>query len=143
MAGSRFAGRRPPRSARRARAPGKGEPRAFRAFHPLPAEPPRPGRCDRPRCCGKRDRKSACRRGFVLSTAGPLLEIENLKVIFHDDRGRTTHAVDCTDLLGLSDREMCDMRGDRLAMIFQEPMTSLNPVYSIGEQIAETLVRHR
>jgi peptide/nickel transport system ATP-binding protein len=38
---------------------------------------------------------------------------------------------------------MCDMRGDRLAMIFQEPMTSLNPVYSIGEQIAETLVRHR
>src|SRR5262249_47506872 len=50
---------------------------------------------------------------------------------------------DGTDLRGLSDREMCDMRGDRLAMIFQEPMTSLNPVYSIGEQIAETLVRHR
>ena len=33
-----------------------------------------------------------------MSTAGPLLEIENLKVIFHDDRGRTTHAVDCVDL---------------------------------------------
>jgi peptide/nickel transport system ATP-binding protein len=33
-----------------------------------------------------------------LSTAGPLLEIENLKVIFHDDRERTTHAVDCVDL---------------------------------------------
>src|SRR5205823_1817900 len=34
-------------------------------------------------------------------------------------------------------------RGDRLAMIFQEPMTSLNPSYTIGEQIAEVLVRHR
>ena len=33
-----------------------------------------------------------------MSAAGPLLEIENLKVIFHDDRGRTTHAVDCVDL---------------------------------------------
>src|SRR5499427_620765 len=98
MAGSRFAGRRPPRSARRARAPGKGEPRAFRAFHPLPAEPPRPSRCDRSWCCGKRDRKSACRRRFVVSAAGSLLEIENLKVIFRDDRGRTTHAVDSVDL---------------------------------------------
>jgi peptide/nickel transport system ATP-binding protein len=38
---------------------------------------------------------------------------------------------------------MRNMRGDRLAMIFQEPMTSLNPVYSIGEQIAESLIRHR
>jgi peptide/nickel transport system ATP-binding protein len=38
---------------------------------------------------------------------------------------------------------MRDLRGDRLAMIFQEPMTSLNPVYSIGEQIAESLIRHR
>jgi peptide/nickel transport system ATP-binding protein len=38
---------------------------------------------------------------------------------------------------------MRDLRGDRLAMIFQEPMTSLNPAYSIGEQIAEALIRHR
>jgi peptide/nickel transport system ATP-binding protein len=125
-----------------------------------------------------------------VSAADPLLEVENLKVIFHGDRGRTTHAVDCldltvrrgqtlglvgesgcgksvtalaimgllpkgsakvsgrvcfdrTDLLTLSDREMRNVRGDRLAMIFQEPMTSLNPMYSIGEQIAETLIRHR
>jgi peptide/nickel transport system ATP-binding protein len=125
-----------------------------------------------------------------VSAADPLLEVENLKVIFHGDRGRTTHAVDCLDLtvrrgqtlglvgesgcgksvtalaimgllprgsaevsgrirfdridmLTLSDRERRDMRGDRLAMIFQEPMTSLNPMYSIGEQIAETLIRHR
>ena len=125
-----------------------------------------------------------------MSAADPLLEIENLKVSFHGDRGRTTHAVDrldltirrgqtlglvgesgCgksvtalaimgllpkdsaevagrirfdrTDLLTLSDREMRNMRGDRLAMIFQEPMTSLNPMYSIGDQIGETLIRHR
>ena len=36
-----------------------------------------------------------------------------------------------------------DLRGDRMAMIFQEPMTSLNPSYTIGEQIIEVLVRHR
>jgi peptide/nickel transport system ATP-binding protein len=125
-----------------------------------------------------------------VSAPSPLLEIENLKVVFQDDRGRTTHAVDrldltvrrgqtlglvgesgcgksvtalaimgllpkgstevsgqvrfdSADLLGMSDREMRDLRGDRLAMIFQEPMTSLNPAYSIGEQIAEALIRHR
>ena len=125
-----------------------------------------------------------------MSTPDPLLEIENLKVIFHGDQGQTTHAVDCVnlavergqtlglvgesgcgktvtalaimgllsknsaevsgqihfdgaDLLSLPDRAMRNMRGDRLAMIFQEPMTSLNPVYSIGEQIAESLIRHR
>src|SRR5204863_3017744 len=46
-------------------------------------------------------------------------------------------------LLNLADRELRDLRGDRLAMIFQEPMTSLNPSYTIGEQIVEVLVRHR
>jgi peptide/nickel transport system ATP-binding protein len=120
----------------------------------------------------------------------PLLEIQNLKVVFHGDRGTVTHAVDGLDLsikrgatlglvgesgcgksvtalavmgllpkasaevsgrirfdgaelLSLSDRDMRNLRGDRLAMIFQEPMTSLNPSFSIGEQIAESLVRHR
>ena len=125
-----------------------------------------------------------------MSADHPLLDIENLKVVFRGDRGRMTHAVDrvdltvrpgqtlglvgesgCgksvtalaimgllpkgaadvsgrvsfdrADLLGLTDREMRDLRGDRLAMIFQEPMTSLNPAFSIGEQIVETLTRHR
>ena len=125
-----------------------------------------------------------------MSASDPLLEIANLKVIFHGDRGSATHAVDGLDLtigrgqtlglvgesgcgktvtalsvmgllpkvsaevsgrirfdgaelLSLSDREMRNLRGDRLAMIFQEPMTSLNPSYSIGEQIAESLIRHR
>jgi peptide/nickel transport system ATP-binding protein len=48
-----------------------------------------------------------------------------------------------TDLLSLPEAEMRKVRGDRISMIFQEPMTSLNPVLSIGRQIAETLQLHR
>src|SRR5262245_56930826 len=47
------------------------------------------------------------------------------------------------NLLVLPDRALRDLRGDRMAMIFQEPMTSLNPSYTIGEQIIEVLLRHR
>src|SRR5215510_10192405 len=50
---------------------------------------------------------------------------------------------DGKDLLKLSDSEMRGMRGDDIAMIFQDPMTSLNPVYTVGEQIAEALRLHR
>ena len=123
-------------------------------------------------------------------TASPLIEIEGLRVIFHGDDGRTTHAVDSVDLgvangatLGLVGESGCgksvtslaimgllskqsaevtgsirfdgfdllkvpdetlrDLRGNRLAMIFQEPMTSLNPSFTIGDQIIETILRHR
>jgi peptide/nickel transport system ATP-binding protein len=123
-------------------------------------------------------------------TAVPLIEIEGLRVIFHGDNGRVTHAVDRVDLsvangatLGLVGESGCgksvtslaimgllskhsaevtgsirfdgfdlldvpehtlrDLRGNRMAMIFQEPMTSLNPSLTIGEQIIETLLRHR
>ena len=48
-----------------------------------------------------------------------------------------------TKLIGLSERRMGDLRGDRMAMIFQEPMTSLNPAYTIGNQLEEMLKRHR
>ena len=47
------------------------------------------------------------------------------------------------DLLALGEREMEDLRGNRIGMIFQDPMTSLNPVFTIGEQIGETIVAHR
>jgi peptide/nickel transport system ATP-binding protein/oligopeptide transport system ATP-binding protein len=47
------------------------------------------------------------------------------------------------DLLKLSEADMRAIRGDDIAMIFQDPMTSLNPVYTIGEQIAETIRLHR
>src|ERR1700751_2156535 len=123
-------------------------------------------------------------------TAGPLIDIQRLRVLFQGDDGRTTHAVDAVDLsvakgatLGLvgesgcgksvtslaimgllskqsaqvsgsirfdgfdlleaSDQTLRDLRGDRLAMIFQEPMTSLNPSLTIGDQIIETILRHR
>src|SRR5215472_16342365 len=47
------------------------------------------------------------------------------------------------DLLGLGEAEMRDVRGNEISMIFQEPMTSLNPVLTIGRQIAETLTLHQ
>ena len=47
------------------------------------------------------------------------------------------------DLLPLSERAMSRLRGDKLAMIFQEPMTSLNPAYTVGSQMAEVHRRHR
>jgi peptide/nickel transport system ATP-binding protein len=43
----------------------------------------------------------------------------------------------------LKEREMADIRGDRMSMIFQEPMTSLNPSYTIGNQLMEAMIRHR
>jgi peptide/nickel transport system ATP-binding protein len=47
------------------------------------------------------------------------------------------------ELTGLPERQMQDLRGNRLAMIFQEPMTSLNPSFTVGDQIGEALMRHR
>ncbi|MDY6951052.1 MAG: ABC transporter ATP-binding protein, partial [Thermodesulfobacteriota bacterium] len=46
------------------------------------------------------------------------------------------------DLLGLSEEEMQGVRGRQIAMVFQEPMTSLNPVFTIGDQIAEAILVH-
>jgi peptide/nickel transport system ATP-binding protein len=46
------------------------------------------------------------------------------------------------DLLRADETRLCALRGDRLAMIFQEPMTALNPVHTIGDQIAEALTVH-
>jgi peptide/nickel transport system ATP-binding protein len=48
-----------------------------------------------------------------------------------------------TPLVGLGEDEYCRLRGDRIAMVFQEPMTALNPVHSIGRQVAEPLRLHR
>jgi peptide/nickel transport system ATP-binding protein len=48
-----------------------------------------------------------------------------------------------TDLLALPDRAMARIRGNRMSMIFQEPMTSLNPAFTVGSQMAEVLTRHK
>lgn len=47
------------------------------------------------------------------------------------------------DLRVLKERQMSDIRGAKMGMIFQEPMTSLNPAYSIGDQLSEMLIRHK
>jgi peptide/nickel transport system ATP-binding protein len=51
--------------------------------------------------------------------------------------------LDGGELAGLSDAEYCRLRGNRISMIFQEPMTALNPMHTIGNQVAEPLRRHR
>ncbi|SEO58575.1 peptide/nickel transport system ATP-binding protein [Salinihabitans flavidus] len=57
------------------------------------------------------------------------------RVMFHGRDGPR-------DLLGLSERRMCDIRGDRITMIFQEPMRSLSPLHRIGNQVVEVLRLH-
>ena len=48
-----------------------------------------------------------------------------------------------TDLATLSEKEMRRIRGDEISMIFQEPMTSLNPVFTVGNQVMEAIIEHR
>jgi ABC-type dipeptide/oligopeptide/nickel transport system ATPase component len=64
------------------------------------------------------------------------------------DRGRVLFRTKAdpeheVDLLSLSDRQMRAIRGNEIAMIFQEPMTSLNPVYTVGDQIMEAILLHQ
>ncbi len=47
------------------------------------------------------------------------------------------------NLLALTENQMAKLRGDRIAMIFQDPMTTLNPVFTIGDQITETIIIHQ
>lgn len=49
---------------------------------------------------------------------------------------------DGTDILGLDENKIRHIRGDKIAMVFQDPMTSLNPVMTVGEQIAEAILLH-
>ena len=51
--------------------------------------------------------------------------------------------LDGAELIGLPEPDWCQLRGNRLAMVFQEPMTALNPLHTIGRQIAESLRLHK
>ena len=51
--------------------------------------------------------------------------------------------LDGRDITGISEAERCKMRGNEVSMIFQEPMTSLNPVIRVGKQVEEALRAHR
>jgi len=59
------------------------------------------------------------------------------EIIYHKKDGTQV------DLLKISDKEMRSYRGNDIAMIFQEPMTSLNPVFTCGDQVAEAIVLHQ
>jgi ABC-type dipeptide/oligopeptide/nickel transport system ATPase component len=59
------------------------------------------------------------------------------QILFRTEDGNTI------DLLRLSEKEMREIRGNDIAMIFQEPMTSLNPVYTVGDQIMEAILLHQ
>jgi oligopeptide/dipeptide ABC transporter ATP-binding protein len=78
--------------------------------------------------CGK----SVTALSILRLIASPPGRIEGGEILF---RGR--------DLVTLPDRELRRVRGNEIAMVFQEPMTSLNPVFSCGEQVAEVLRVHR
>ena len=78
--------------------------------------------------CGK----SATCRSILRLFAGAPARIAGGSILFN---GR--------DLLGFDEMRMCDVRGAEISMIFQDPMTSLNPTMRIGEQIAEGLRRHQ
>lgn len=65
-------------------------------------------------------------------------EITSGSILFRHDAGGSQPQ----DLTQLSDKAMRKIRGKDIAMIFQEPMTSLNPVYTIGDQVTEVLVLH-
>ena len=63
-------------------------------------------------------------------------KISNGEIIFHKNNKKT-------DLLKISETEMRSFRGNEIAMIFQEPMTSLNPVFTCGDQVLEAIVLHQ
>ena len=60
----------------------------------------------------------------------------NGKIIFHSP-------TETIDILGIPDSQMTGIRGNKIAMIFQEPMTSLNPVHTCGAQVTEAIQRHQ
>jgi peptide/nickel transport system ATP-binding protein len=78
------------------------------------------------------------------SGSGKSVTLRALMRLLPEQRTRITGAieVDGRNVLGLSPREMRDLRGGYVSMIFQEPMTALDPVYTIGSLISETVRRH-
>jgi peptide/nickel transport system ATP-binding protein len=80
------------------------------------------------------------------SGCGKSITALSLMRLVPDPPGKTvagTVKLDGRDLLKLSPAEMRDVRGNEMSMIFQEPMTALNPVFRIGHQISEALILHQ
>ncbi len=107
----------------------------------------------------------ATRHGWVDVVDGVSFELrrgETLAIVGESGSGKSVTSLACmgllpragrvsngsvelegVDLTSLSDQEMSRVRGDSIAMVFQEPMTSLNPAFRVGDQIAEVVRRHR
>ena len=80
------------------------------------------------------------------SGSGKSVSALSILRLIPDPPGRITHGevrFANRDIMQLSDAEMREVRGGDIGMVFQEPMTSLNPVLTIGRQITETLEQHR
>ncbi|MDQ7978831.1 ABC transporter ATP-binding protein [Paraburkholderia sp. SARCC-3016] len=79
------------------------------------------------------------------SGSGKSVTLRALMRLLPADRTRLGGSIriDGTDVLALGERQLSMLRGATVSMVFQEPMTALDPVYTIGEQIVETIVRHR
>ena len=73
------------------------------------------------------------------SGSGKTVSALSLLRLIHNAEVSGTAHFNGTDLLSLSEHALRGIRGDRIAVIFQEPMTALNPLYSVGEQIVEVL----
>lgn len=78
------------------------------------------------------------------SGSGKSLTVQTLMGLQPENATATGSIVwDGRELLGQTERQWQSLRGNRMAMIFQEPMTALNPVHTVGRQVAEPLVRHK
>ena len=83
----------------------------------------------------------------IVGESGSGKSVSNLAVmrLLNEKQSRITAdeiTLDGKDILHLSENEMHDIRGKRIAMIFQEPMTSLNPVFQCGYQVTEAILAH-
>lgn len=83
----------------------------------------------------------------IVGESGSGKSVSNLAVmrLLNEKQSKITAdeiTIDGEDILHLSENEMHDIRGKRIAMIFQEPMTSLNPVFQCGFQVAEAILAH-
>jgi peptide/nickel transport system ATP-binding protein len=77
------------------------------------------------------------------SGSGKSVTLRSIIRLNHGARTRGTIVLDGQSVLGMSRREIRDRRRGAAAMVFQEPMTALDPVYTVGAQIEETVRRHR